>query len=102
MGETPNSTATCTPFILFKIRNAVAKREKLELGDRRMLLRIGIYFGNVIDKGHEILGDGGNFAAPVIHCVADCLSSFLDEIGGPFSHHDRRSICICTRNGRHE
>jgi TolB-like protein/class 3 adenylate cyclase/Flp pilus assembly protein TadD len=45
------------------IQSAVAEREPGAAPDRRLSLRIGLHFGDVIASGAEIYGDGVNVAA---------------------------------------
>lgn len=47
----------------FAIQRAAAEREPEAAPDRRMALRIGLHFGDVIASGADIHGDGVNVAA---------------------------------------
>lgn len=57
-----------------------------DLGDRRLLLRIGVNLGDVIDDGSDLLGDGVNVAARLQTAAAPggiCISADVHgEIAG--------------------
>jgi len=45
------------------VQRAVSEAGREETGDRRIMLRIGIHLGDVIDDDNDIFGDGVNIAA---------------------------------------
>ncbi len=74
-------------------------------GDRRLLLRIGVNLGDVIDEGSDVLGDGVNVAARLERLAAPggiCISSsvhgeILGKIDDRFFDAGERYLKNLTR-----
>ncbi|MBN9984266.1 adenylate/guanylate cyclase domain-containing protein [Rhizobium laguerreae] len=74
-------------------------------GDRRLLLRVGINLGDVIDEGSDVLGDGVNVAARLQTQAAPggiCISAgvhgeIVGEIGDRFFDAGERYLKNLTR-----
>ncbi len=70
----------------FAIQRAAAEREPGVPSDRRLALRMGLHFGDVIASGQDIHGDGVNVAARLEQLAEPggvCLSDRVhDEIAG--------------------
>jgi len=47
------------------IQNDIKKRNSLNTKDREILIRIGIHYGEVIEKNNDIYGDGVNIASQI-------------------------------------
>src|SRR5437899_8052497 len=60
-----------------EIQRTLAKRNHDVAADRRIELRIGIHIGDVVHRGGDVYGDGGNIASrnePLAEASGNCVS----------------------------